>query len=768
MLRRTLALALPLALLSIDASAQAGDTWSTPFTGVRHLYRTKSTPNRIHALVINLCAPGVSMRATASTERKRTVSSFATLVKAEAAINGDFFSYDTYGTSGLAIGNGVRWTDTKDGTSSGFAAFGPGKAVFSFPSEVVTDPESWMDNVVSGHPLIVKAGAAIHTDCTSAFCNKNPRTALGFSRNRRTLYLFVVDGRTSISVGMSINQLADEMHGLGAWDAINLDGGGSTTMWLSGKGVLNDPSDGAQRVVGNHLGVQATGSGLPGNCAEDPLEELAANAHLMDGATTTDIDGDGKADVCARAAAGLRCYPSSGTGFGNAVAGDFLADDGGWDDASNWSTLRMGDINGDGLADVCARSNASLVCWPSQKTSFGAAINGPAMADADGYNDVKYYSTLRLADVTGDGKDDACIRTKDGVQCYPSTGTGFGAAIKGPTLDDGSGWGAVDHYGTIRTGDVNADGKMDICARGASGMKCWISDGAGFPTTIDGPAWTDASGWDEPKYWSTLQLADVDGDGRADLCGRSSKGFTCAASTGTGFGAAFDGPAMADSSGWADATNYLSLRMADIDGDKKADLCARANAGIRCYKSTGTGFAAAINGPDLSDADGWWQDKYLRTIRMADINGDGKADLCARSSARVQCWVSDGNGFATAVDGPALSDASGWGAIEYYATLRIASKTTHAPEIPDGGAGGTAGGAGGSNPGGSGGALPDGGKPGTDSSIEGGDAGSGAYASWTPDGSSDGGCGCSAPGRSRVSLSWLALIGLLALRRSRR
>src|SRR5687767_3960482 len=103
--RRTLpaaltSLAAGLAAVLGAADARAGDTWTTPHPGIRHLFRTTSKPLRMHALVVDLCTPGVGLRATASDERKRTPSSFGKLVKAEAAINGDFFSYATYATSG--------------------------------------------------------------------------------------------------------------------------------------------------------------------------------------------------------------------------------------------------------------------------------------------------------------------------------------------------------------------------------------------------------------------------------------------------------------------------------------------------------------------------------------------------------------------------------------------------------------------------------------------------------------------------------------------
>ena len=319
--------------------ARAADNWSDPHPGIRHLYRTTNTPWRIHALVVDLCADGIAMRATKSGERQRTVSSFGNLVSAQAAVNGDFFDYADYSTSGLAVGNGSPWSDTADTTGSGLVAFGDDRVLFSPPADVVDPPPAWMRQVVSGHPRLVTAGVPMSTN-SSEFCStRHPRTAVGFSRDRRTLFLAVVDGRSQISVGMQCTELADLMDGLGAWDALNLDGGGSTTMWIEGDGVVNVPSDGAQRVVANHLAVLASGSGDPGSC-DRSIEEATHQGDAYEASLTSDVDGDGRADLCARAAAGWRCHLADGAGFSTQVPGPELSNDLGWNDEARWTTIR--------------------------------------------------------------------------------------------------------------------------------------------------------------------------------------------------------------------------------------------------------------------------------------------------------------------------------------------------------------------------------------------------------------------------------------------
>ena len=85
---------------------------------------------------------------------------------------------------------------------------------------------------------------------------RHPRTFVGMSKDSATLYLCVVDGRQKRSVGMSFREIQEFLVQLGAWQAMNFDGGGSTTMVVKGK-ILNSPSDKTgERPVANALVVR--------------------------------------------------------------------------------------------------------------------------------------------------------------------------------------------------------------------------------------------------------------------------------------------------------------------------------------------------------------------------------------------------------------------------------------------------------------------------------------------------------------------------------
>ena len=79
-------------------------------------------------------------------------------------------------------------------------------------------------------------------DATSFTRARHPRTAIGIKADGKII-LLTVDGRQANSAGMSLPELTSTMRWLGCVSALNLDGGGSTTLWVADKGVINYPSD---------------------------------------------------------------------------------------------------------------------------------------------------------------------------------------------------------------------------------------------------------------------------------------------------------------------------------------------------------------------------------------------------------------------------------------------------------------------------------------------------------------------------------------------
>lgn len=117
---------------------------------------------------------------------------------------------------------------------------------------------------LSGNAYLVRDGVAQ----TLGDPSLAPRTAVGFSADGDTMWLLVLDGRQADVKGPTLTQTGQIMRAIGADDALNLDGGGSSTLvartpGTTGVGVVNTPSDGTERPTPNGFGLFANkGSGL--------------------------------------------------------------------------------------------------------------------------------------------------------------------------------------------------------------------------------------------------------------------------------------------------------------------------------------------------------------------------------------------------------------------------------------------------------------------------------------------------------------------------
>ncbi len=113
-----------------------------------------------------------------------------------------------------------------------------------FNLNVEINPE-WknVNHIVSGGPYLVKGGE-VYVDMTaqklSAIGGRNPRTAIGYTKDNH-LIMLTADGREGSSIGLTLFELANLMKELGCINAMNLDGGGSTVMYVQGQ-VVNKPA----------------------------------------------------------------------------------------------------------------------------------------------------------------------------------------------------------------------------------------------------------------------------------------------------------------------------------------------------------------------------------------------------------------------------------------------------------------------------------------------------------------------------------------------
>jgi hypothetical protein len=240
--------------------------------GVRYYRRFHTEPRWVvvHIVTVDLTAPGLHFLVTPgdpeselSLQARRTsqfVDEFGLLV----AVNGDGYTpwyfnslLDYYPRPGDPVApNGLA---ASQGQVYGIRR-GPVLFITSGNTAGFETPAEGIHNAISGDRMLVRGGQPLPNlpDDLPA-----PRTAVGVTRNRDRLILLVADGRQPLySLGLTLAELADLLVFYGAGEAMNLDGGGSTTLVVRGPDgrprVMNSPIDanlpGRERAVGNHLG----------------------------------------------------------------------------------------------------------------------------------------------------------------------------------------------------------------------------------------------------------------------------------------------------------------------------------------------------------------------------------------------------------------------------------------------------------------------------------------------------------------------------------
>ncbi len=314
------------ALIRVQAAPTLGP-WVPLFKGIEHVAAVNSSKSTdfqnlmaANALRIDLQDPDIqflstpriaSYQANVRETGGMTVSRFVKVNHVQVAINANFFNPQEYylaeGTpmtvSGLAINRGVLVSPANGASYAAALMIDSANHAKIIPTNWPATSTVGVWTAISGdYPLLISgvnigrkylgSGGIVH--------GVNPRTAVGLSQDGHYLYLLTIDGRQpGYSDGAYDYETAAWLKLLGAYNGLNLDGGGSTTMSMEdstgNSRRLNRSSavadSGKERTVGSHLGVLAKPlRGIINDVAVRPDDDAASITWTTDAPATTQVE----------------------------------------------------------------------------------------------------------------------------------------------------------------------------------------------------------------------------------------------------------------------------------------------------------------------------------------------------------------------------------------------------------------------------------------------------------------------------------------------
>jgi hypothetical protein len=323
-----------------------------------------------------------------------------------------------------------------------------------------------------------------------------------------------------------------------------------------------------------------------------------------------------------------------------------------------YSQTLQGDFNGDGKKDVALEvENYVSDTWiysVSVLLSNGDGTFQPATLTAIPLNDS--CAQIAVGDVNGDKKDDIlvvhgttnCGEGNSNVDVFLSNGDG--------TFTAGSNF-AISTYNLAggALADVNSDGKLDIVAVDQnSPASVWtlLGNGDGTFQAATSVALSGAAG-------SYASLVDVNGDGMLDVVDLDydSRQLTAyLATSATSYASAISATTPDQ------IYDGCSLAAGDMTGDGKPEIvttnCETNNLTVYVNNGDGSFHTGVYYAAGLSQADGTAGDLYPQSVAIADVNGDGKADIISSNEDSGDVTILLGNGDGT-VNVPTIGYATG-------------------------------------------------------------------------------------------------------------
>jgi hypothetical protein len=376
-----------------------------------------------------------------------------------------------------------------------------------------------------------------------------------------------------------------------------------------------------------------------------------ANPNQYEDILTADLDGDGTDELIGRNGGGFEIWswgqpfqatasafpnddpppvvtglPAPGHWVPSSIPGLPESDLSGFWDPSTYSTVRAVSLGGGAFDQLVWRSPDGLIVADYSTGSWSvleypSGVTGPM---GNSYNqpwwEETYYSTITSGDVDGNGTNEIVGRGPNGVQSWSYSAGNWTRVDQDGVMADPD-WEGLSYSDSLRVGDVTGDNAADLIGRtDAGGLVVWsLVGGTWQQQGVPQGAWTDNGGttntWNDPSWYTTIGLADLNGDGTDDIYGRTQYGidaWSFAGETWTHLTATPTAGApsiLSNTQGFEQPQYYETIQTSHLGPATPSSpdlVLARTAAGVGFYQLSGGSFGAPLMAQtQFSDANGW-------------------------------------------------------------------------------------------------------------------------------------------------------------------